>query len=59
MKTRPKPKKISFIKLNTNSNNNKNDNKPNDKKDNKNKKHNAVLSNNFLFLNSPKNGFMP
>ena len=59
MKTRPKPKKISFIKLNTNSNNNKNDNKLNNKKDNKNKKHNAVLSNNFLFLNSPKNGFMP
>ena len=52
MKTRPKPKKISFIKLTTNI---KTENKPNNKKNNKPKKSNTFFNNNTLFINSPKN----
>ena len=51
MKTRPKPKKISFIKLTTN---NKTESKLNNKK-NKPKKSNTFFNNNTLFINSPKN----
>ena len=57
MKTRPKPKKISFIKLATNTN--KNENKNNNKKVNKTKKYNTVLNNDLLFINSPRNNFIP
>ena len=51
MKTRPKPKKISFIKLTTN---NKTESKLNNKK-NKPKKSTTFFNNNTLFINSPKN----
>ena len=57
MKPRPKPKKISFIKLTTN--NNKTEKKINIKKTNKPKKSNTVLNNNILFINSPKNSNIP
>ena len=56
MKTRPKPKKISFIKLTTTSN--KYDNKSNNKKSNKTKKANTVLNSNAVFINSPRNNFI-
>ena len=43
MKARPKPKKISFIKLTTKANkNDKNDNKANNIKENRAKKANTV-----------------
>ena len=56
MKTRPKPKKISFIKLTTTTT--KTETKTNSKKANKPKKSNTVLNNNLLFINSPKNNFI-
>ena len=57
MKVRPKPKKISFIKLTTNikKNNNKTNN---DLKYNKAKKLNPVLKSNLLFINSPRNNLI-
>ena len=56
MKARPKPKKISFIKLTTATN--KNDSKTNNKKMNKTKKANTVLNSNILFINSPRNNLV-
>ena len=56
MKTRPKPKKISFIKLTKTTT--KTETKTNSKKANKPKKSNTVLNNNLLFINSPKNNFI-
>ena len=53
MKNRPKPKKISFIKLTTNTN--KTESKLNNKKNNKTKKSNTLLNDKTLFINSPKN----
>ena len=57
MKTRPKPKKISFIKLTTKSN--KTENKLNNKNKNKAKKSSRALNKELLFINSPKNNFIP
>ena len=49
MKTHPKPKKISYIKLTTTIN--KTENKITTKKVNKTKKSNTVLNNDLLFIN--------
>ena len=57
MKPRPKPKKISFIKLTTNTY--KTNNKLNNKKITKPKKSNTVLNNNILMINTPKNNNIP
>ena len=60
MKARPKPKKISFIKLTTKANkNDKNDNKANNIKENRAKKANTVLNSNLLFINSPRTNINP
>ena len=56
MKTRPKPKKISFIKLTTTTT--KPETKTRTKKPNKPKKSNTVLNTNLLYINSPKNNFV-
>ena len=57
MKTRPKPKKISFIKLT--KNHNKIENKTSNQNKNKVKKSSRVLNNDLLLINSPRNNFIP
>ena len=53
MKARPKPKKISFIKLTKNQN--KIENKTSNQNKNKVKKSIRVLNNDLLLINSPRN----
>jgi hypothetical protein len=57
MKTRPKPKKISFIKLTKNQN--KIENKASNQNKNKVKKSSRVLNSDLLLINSPRNNFIP